>query len=42
MKKLLLLSCVVSAIAATTSLAEEPAKIDSKTYEQMVEILEGG
>ena len=36
MKKLLLLNCVVTIVAASLSQAEEPAKVDSKTYEQMV------
>lgn len=35
MKKLLLLSCIVTVIAASAQ-AEEPAKLDPKTYEQMV------
>ena len=36
MKKLLLLSCVLTVVAASSSQAEEPAKLDAKTYEQMV------
>lgn len=36
MKKLLLLNCVVTIVAASLSRADEPAKIDSKTYEQLV------
>jgi squalene-hopene/tetraprenyl-beta-curcumene cyclase len=36
MKKLLLLTCVLTAIAASSLQAEEPAKLDAKTHEQMV------